>query len=102
MVRSFSYTLLITWILLSVSCKTNFTATKTDAQNISVSENTLPVDSQLVEQYLPKKKILEKDMKGVKFSKRLYVIKHYILFGKLINAKKSLNKIMSTKNKILY
>ena len=46
--------------------------------------------------------ILEKDMKGVKFSKRLYVIKHYILFGKLINAKKSLNKIMSTKNKILY
>ena len=36
--------------------------------------------------------ILEKDMKGVKFSKRLYVIKHYILFGKLINAKKSLNK----------
>ena len=46
--------------------------------------------------------ILEKDMKGVKFSQRLYVIKHYILFGKLINAKKSLNKIMSTKNKILY
>ena len=46
--------------------------------------------------------ILEKDMKGVKFSKRLYVIKHYILFGKLINAKKTLNKIMSTKNKILY
>ena len=46
--------------------------------------------------------ILEKDMKGVKFPKRLYVIKHYILFGKLINAKKSLNKIMSTKNKILY
>lgn len=46
--------------------------------------------------------ILEKDLKGVKFSKRLYVIKHYILFGKLINAKKSLNKIMSTKNKILY
>ncbi|CDE25864.1 glycosyl transferase family 2 [Clostridium sp. CAG:440] len=46
--------------------------------------------------------ILEKDMKGVKLSKRLYVIKHYILFGKLINAKKSLNKIMSTKNKILY
>ena len=46
--------------------------------------------------------ILEKDMKGVKFSKSLYVIKHYILFGKLINAKKSLNKIMSTKNKILY
>ena len=46
--------------------------------------------------------ILEKDMKSVKFSKRLYVIKHYILFGKLINAKKSLNKIMSTKNKILY
>ncbi|HPE76595.1 MAG TPA: 5'-nucleotidase [Draconibacterium sp.] len=65
MVRSFSYTLLITWILLSVSCKTNFTATKTDAQNISVSENTLPVDSQLVEQYLPKKKILEKDMSRV-------------------------------------
>ncbi len=62
MVRSFSYTLLITWILLSISCKTNFIATQTDTQNISVSENSLPIDSQLVEQYLPQKKILEKDM----------------------------------------
>jgi 2',3'-cyclic-nucleotide 2'-phosphodiesterase (5'-nucleotidase family) len=62
MVRSFSYTLLITWILLSISCKTNFIATQTDAKNISVSENAFPIDSQLVEQYLPQKKMLEKDM----------------------------------------
>ena len=52
--------------------------------------------------YMYFKEILSKDMSGVLFSKRLYAIKHYILFGKLINAKKSLNKIMSTKNKILY
>lgn len=65
MVRSFSYTLLITWILFSVSCKTNYTIVKTNTQNISVSENENPVDSQVVRLYLPYKKILERDMKRV-------------------------------------
>ncbi len=62
MVRSFSYTLLITWILLSVSCKTNYVPTQTDMQNISVSENANALDSELVQIYLPYKNILEKDM----------------------------------------
>lgn len=65
MVRSFSYTLLITWILLSVSCKTNYTVVKTNTQNISVPENANPIDSQVVQLYLPYKKILEKDMERV-------------------------------------
>lgn len=65
MVRSFSYTLLITWILLSVSCKTNNTVVKTNTQNISVPENANPIDSQVVQLYLPYKKILEKDMERV-------------------------------------
>ncbi len=62
MVRSFSYTLLITWILLSISCKTDYIATQTTTINISVSENANPIDSQLVQKYLPYKNILEKDM----------------------------------------
>ncbi len=65
MLRSFSYTLLITWVLLSVSCKTSYIPTQTDTQNISVSDNVNPVDSQLVQMYLPYKKILEKDMDRV-------------------------------------
>jgi 2',3'-cyclic-nucleotide 2'-phosphodiesterase (5'-nucleotidase family) len=62
MVRSFSYTLLITWILLSVSCKTTYVPTQTNTENILVSENANPPDSQLVQLYIPYKKILEKDM----------------------------------------
>ena len=47
------------------------------------------------------KEILEKDMKGVKLSKRLYVIKHYILFENI--TKKYNNKcIKNLSNKILH
>lgn len=62
MVRSFSYTLLITWILLSTSCKTNYVTTQTGTQNIPVSESVNLLDSQIVRLYLPYKGILEKDM----------------------------------------
>ncbi len=62
MVRSFSYTLLITWILLTLSCKTTFVSTEVKTQNISVADNIIPLDSQLVMLYLPYKNILEKDM----------------------------------------
>lgn len=47
------------------------------------------------------KEILQKDLKGVKFSKRLYVIKHYILFSYL--TKQYDGKIIKNpENKILY
>lgn len=47
------------------------------------------------------KEILERDMAGVKFAKRIYVIKHYILFGYL--TKNHGGKfIKGLKNKILY
>ena len=75
MVRSFSYTLLITWILLSVSCKTNYVTTQTDTQNISVSEGRITLDSQLVKVYLPYKKILEKDMGRVISSSEIELVK---------------------------
>ena len=42
----------------------------------------------------------EMDMKGVSFGKRLYVIKHFILFGYLTGQKSKLSKI-GMKNKIL-
>lgn len=62
MVRSFSYTLLITWILFTLSCKSTYISTDVKTQNITVSENANPLDSQLVFLYLPYKNILEKDM----------------------------------------
>ena len=46
------------------------------------------------------KEILEKhDMTGVPFKKRLYVIKHYILFATLTKQKVCLKKIKGYKNK---
>lgn len=62
---SFSYTLLITWFLFSVSCKTSLVTTSIETQNLSVSESINPLDSQLVQIYLPYKKLLEKDMNRI-------------------------------------
>ncbi len=47
------------------------------------------------------KEILQKDFRGVKFSKRLYVIKHYILFSYLTKQYNGKN-MKSLENKILY
>lgn len=46
--------------------------------------------------------ILQRDMKGIKFLKRLYVIKHFILFTTLINMKNNMKKIKGLENKALY
>lgn len=63
--KYFSYTLLITWLLLTVSCKTNLVPTSSRTENFRVSEEYSKVDSQVVQLYLPFKNILEKDMKRV-------------------------------------
>lgn len=47
------------------------------------------------------KEVLQKDFKGVKFSKRLYVIKHYILFSVLTKQYQT-KTIKNFQNKILY
>lgn len=47
------------------------------------------------------KEILNKSMKGVIFKKRLYAIKHYILFSELTEQKIQINEIKDTYNKIL-
>lgn len=62
MLRSFSYSLLITCFLLAISCKTNYVPTSSETQNISVSGEELQLDSQLVQMYLPYKITLDKDM----------------------------------------
>lgn len=46
--------------------------------------------------------ILQRNMRGVKFYKRLYVIKHYILFSYLTKSKDNMKQIKDLKNKILY
>lgn len=47
------------------------------------------------------KEILQKDMKGVVFNKRLYAIKHYILFATLINKKNIVKHVNGILNKML-
>lgn len=47
------------------------------------------------------KEILEHDFSGVTFNKRLYAIKHYILFSYLAKKKIKLNYIKNLENKIL-
>lgn len=45
--------------------------------------------------------ILQKDMKGVAFNKRLYAIKHYILFATLTNQKNIIKQAKGILNKVL-
>lgn len=52
--------------------------------------------------YMYFKEILQKNMKGVLWKKRLYVIKHYILFGYLTKNKFNDTVIKNYFNKILY
>lgn len=47
------------------------------------------------------KEILSKDMKNVIFKKRLYAIKHYILFSVITNQKIEIKDVKDTMNKIL-
>ena len=47
------------------------------------------------------KEILQKDMKGVTFKKRLYAIKHYILFATLAKQKNIIKNVTQLSNKIL-
>ena len=48
------------------------------------------------------KEIFEHDMNNMIFSKRLYVIKHFILFTYLTKNKNSLNKVRGLLNRLLY
>ena len=45
--------------------------------------------------------ILQKDFRGVTFNKRLYAIKHYILFATLTKKKKLIKNINGILNRIL-
>ena len=48
------------------------------------------------------KEILNRKEKKVRFNKRLYALKHYILFEYLLKSKINIGNIKSTKNKFLY
>ena len=52
--------------------------------------------------YMYFKELMQKNMKGVKFSKRLYAIKHFILFSYLTKNKFNANLIKDGFNKLLY
>lgn len=74
--RSFSYTLLITWLLIFISCKTNYVATNYKTLNITLSEEVSALDSQVVQLYLPYKEILEKDMLRVISTSEIEMVKN--------------------------
>lgn len=63
--QSFSYTLLITWILIVISCKTQIVQKSYETNNISVSKDEFLMDSSVVRLYLPYKEVLEEDMNRV-------------------------------------
>jgi len=63
--QSFSYALLITWIFIAVSCKTQFVQKSYETKNISVTENVNELDDDIVAIYKPFKEILDKDMHRV-------------------------------------
>ena len=48
------------------------------------------------------KEIFDHDMRNILFSKRLYVIKHYILFTYLTKTKHAIRNVKGVYNKILY
>ena len=52
--------------------------------------------------YMYFKEMLEKNMQGVKFNKRLYIIKHYILFSYLTKHKYNATLIKDMFNRFLY
>lgn len=65
MQRFFGYTLLITWVLFSISCKTSFVQKSYETKNLSISSELNSLDNAVVEIYSPFKLELEKDMNRV-------------------------------------
>ncbi|MFV0591744.1 MAG: 5'-nucleotidase C-terminal domain-containing protein [Draconibacterium sp.] len=63
--HSISYVLLITLMVAAASCKTPVVQTGVDLKNISVAGETNPLDSSIVQLYLPYKNKLDKDMNRV-------------------------------------
>ncbi len=63
--HSFSYSLLITCLLLLASCESHVVKTGFEAENISVSEELGKVDSSIIKLYQPYKETLDADMKRV-------------------------------------
>lgn len=63
--HSFSYLLLITWMVLLSSCKTPGVPSVIKKQNIPILQETTSFDSVIVQLYSPYKKVLEKDMSRV-------------------------------------
>ena len=63
--RSFSYTLLITWVLLLFSCKSTFVQKSYESENISVTDKEYPLKNEVVAVYDSYRNALNKDMQRV-------------------------------------
>jgi len=65
MKHSFRNTVLITWLVLLISCQPNVVKTGFDTENISVSAEASGLDSSIIQLYQPYKIQLDKDMQRV-------------------------------------
>jgi 2',3'-cyclic-nucleotide 2'-phosphodiesterase (5'-nucleotidase family) len=62
---SFSYTLLITWLLLLAACQGPYVQTNVESRNLVVSDSLAAMDSQIVRMYLPYKQEIDLEMSRV-------------------------------------
>ncbi len=65
MQRYITYSLLITCVLLLISCKTYYLKVSYETENLLVSDSLNSLDNELVQIYLPYKNILDEDMNRV-------------------------------------
>ena len=65
MQRSFSYTLLITWIFLFGACTSQYIKSSSETHNLMVTDSAMPGDSQFISLYLPYKQKLEERISKV-------------------------------------
>jgi 2',3'-cyclic-nucleotide 2'-phosphodiesterase (5'-nucleotidase family) len=62
---SFSYALLITWLLVLAACQSHYVQTKYEARNLMISDSIAGLDSQIVKIYLPYKQEIDREMSRV-------------------------------------
>jgi 2',3'-cyclic-nucleotide 2'-phosphodiesterase (5'-nucleotidase family) len=62
---SFSYALLITWLLVFGACGAHYVQTKVESANLIVSDSIAGLDSQIVRMYLPYKHDIDREMSKV-------------------------------------
>ncbi len=62
---SFSYSLLITWLLALAACQSHYIQTNNESGNLLISDSIAELDSQIVKIYLPYKQEIDTEMSRI-------------------------------------